>query len=174
MSKKRKFLLPAIVIVSITIPIVVAILYFMPKPALTQNVSFLPAINACINGIVTVILIAGFIAIRNKRKILHRNLMITAFILSILFLLSYITYHSLTEPTEYGGGGILRYTYYFILITHITLAATVILPMVLITLYRGLTGDFVKHKKIARWTLPLWLYVTITGVLVYLMISPYY
>ncbi len=99
--------------------------------------------------------------------------MITAFSFSALFLICYVVYHALTEPTSYGGSGIVRNIYYFILLTHIILAA-VIVPLVLITLVRGLQQKFDKHRRIARWTFPLWLYVAITGVAVYLMLSPYY
>lgn len=99
--------------------------------------------------------------------------MITSIILSGIFLASYVTYHSLTEPTSYGGEGVVRIIYYILLITHIMLAATIV-PLVLITLVRALSNRFDKHKRIARWTLPLWLYVTITGVIVYFMIAPYY
>ena len=100
-------------------------------------------------------------------------MMWSAFAVSTVFLLSYVTYHSLTEPTKFGGEGALKLVYYFILATHVVLAAGV-LPFILFTFLRALTGDFQKHKKIAKLTLPVWLYVTITGVLVYLLISPYY
>lgn len=130
-------------------------------------------INAVINTIVSCVLIAAFIAVKNKNFILHRNLMYTAIILSVVFLISYVAHHLLADDTKFGGEGTIRYFYFFILITHIFLAA-IILPFILFTAYRSLTGDFAKHKKLARYTFPLWLYVSITGVLVYLFISPYY
>ena len=131
------------------------------------------AINAVINSCVSILLIVAFIAVRNKNYLLHRNLMLAAMFLSILFLVSYIAHHLLAGDTKFGGEGTIRYVYFFILITHIFLAA-VILPFILFTAYRSLTGEFAKHKKLARYTFPLWLYVSITGVLVYLLISPYY
>lgn len=130
-------------------------------------------INAVINTAVSILLIAAFLAVKNKNYIAHRNLMYTAIILSVLFLISYISHHLLAGDTRYGGEGAVRYLYFFILITHVFLAA-IILPFILFTAYRSLTGEFGKHKKLARYTFPLWLYVSITGVLVYLFISPYY
>ncbi|MCD6062815.1 MAG: hypothetical protein K0R82_726 [Flavipsychrobacter sp.] len=130
-------------------------------------------VNAIINSTVSVLLIAAFIAVKNKQYIAHKNLMLTAMLLSIVFLVSYIAHHLLAGDTQYGDESSLRYVYYFILITHIFLAA-IILPFILFTAYRSLTGEFEKHKKLARYTWPLWLYVSITGVLVYLFISPYY
>lgn len=130
-------------------------------------------INAIINSTVSILLIAAFIAIKNKQYVAHKNLMLTAMLLSIVFLVSYIAHHLLAGDTKFGGEGAIRYVYFFILITHIFLAA-IILPFILFTAYRSLTGEFEKHKKLARYTWPLWLYVSITGVLVYLFISPYY
>ena len=165
---------PLIIIASLLIPVVVASLYLMPKGfEVGEEVYFLPKLNAFINGTASLVLIAAFFAIKNKNIKLHRNLMLTALILSALFLLSYITYHSLTVSTPFGGEGVIRNIYFIILLSHIILAI-VIVPLVLITFSRALAEKFDKHKKIARITLPLWLYVTITGVVVYLMISPYY
>ncbi len=130
-------------------------------------------INAVINSCVSILLIAAFIAIKSKNYIRHRNLMMVAMILSILFLVSYIAHHLLAGDTKFGGEGTIRYIYFFILITHIFLAA-IILPFILFTAYRSFTGEFEKHRKLAKYTWPLWLYVSITGVVVYLMISPYY
>ncbi|MFN4122115.1 MAG: DUF420 domain-containing protein [Flavobacteriales bacterium] len=172
-SKKELNLLPFIILVSILIPGAVAFLYFAPKLDLGFNISFLPKLNAIINGTTSVVLLLGFIAIRNKNIILHRRLMTTALLLSVIFLLSYVTYHSASDSTKYGGEGILKSIYYFILLSHILLAI-VIVPLVLISFVRALSQKYDKHRKIARYTLPLWLYVTVTGVLVYLMISPYY
>jgi putative membrane protein len=115
----------------------------------------------------------ALVAIKNKNVPLHRKLMSTALVLSVLFLLSYVAYHLTTESTKYGGEGFLRSLYYFILISHIVLSAAIV-PLVLISYVRALASRFDKHKKIARITMPLWIYVAVTGVLVYVMISPYY
>lgn len=130
-------------------------------------------INAVINSLVSVLLVAAFIAVKNKSFVVHKNIMLGAILLSVLFLVSYISHHLLSGDTKFGGEGNIRYLYFFILITHIFLAA-IILPFILFTAYRSLTGEYAKHKKLARYTFPLWLYVSITGVIVYLMISPYY
>lgn len=130
-------------------------------------------VNAVINSMVSVLLIAAYTAVKRRKYALHKRLMYAAIILSMCFLVSYIAHHLLAGDTRFGGEGMIRYFYYFILITHIFLAA-IVLPFILFTAYRGLTAEFVRHKKIARYTFPLWLYVSITGVLVYLLISPYY
>ena len=130
-------------------------------------------INATINSTVSVLLLAGLIAVKNKRYLLHKRIMITAIILSCLFLVSYICHHLFTGETKFGGEGNIRYIYYFILGTHILLAA-IILPFILFTAYRSMIGEYTKHKKLARITWPVWFYVAITGVVVYFMISPYY
>ena len=122
---------------------------------------------------VAVLLIAALVAVRSRKYELHKRLMIGAMILSILFLISYICHHLFTGETKFGGEGNIRSVYYIILFTHIPLAG-LILPFILFTAYRGLTADWSRHKKLARVTWPIWLYVAITGVLVYLMISPYY
>lgn len=137
------------------------------------DVHVFATINAVINSIVSVLLIAGLIAVRKKNYLLHRNIMFAAMILSIFFLLSYIAHHLLSGDTRFGGEGSIRIVYFIILISHIFLAA-IILPFILFTTYRALVAEFPRHKKLARITWPIWLYVSITGVLVYLMISPYY
>ncbi len=137
------------------------------------DVHLFAAFNAIINSIVTVLLVLAFLAVKNKQYKTHKNLMVSAMILSVLFLVSYIAHHLLTGDTHYGGIGINRSFYFFILITHIFLAA-IILPFILFTAYRGLVAEWPAHRKIARITLPVWLYVSVTGVVVYLMISPYY
>lgn len=137
------------------------------------DVHIFATINAVINSAVSVLLIAGLAAIKSRKLQLHRNIMFSAMFLSVLFLLSYIAHHLLTGDTKYGGEGTIRYVYYFILITHIFLAA-VILPFILYTAYRGLTAEWPAHRKLAKITWPIWLYVSVTGVVVYLMISPYY
>lgn len=130
-------------------------------------------INAYLNTCVTVLLLAALYFVKQKDYKNHRNAMLIAMVFSTLFLLSYISHHLFTMDTHYGGEGFKKYVYYFILITHIPLAA-LILPFILLSTYRGLTADFAKHKKVARITFPIWLYVSITGVLVYIFISPYY
>lgn len=130
-------------------------------------------INAFINSAVSLLLIVAVVLVKQKNYSGHKNVMLTAIGLSSLFLISYIAHHLFAGETKFGGEGSIRYFYYFILITHIFLAA-VILPFILLTAYRSLTGEYAQHKKIARYTFPLWLYVSVTGVLVYLLISPYY
>ena len=161
-----------ITVLSIAIPVVVAILFGVKIPNV-EPLSFLPPIYATINAVTAAVLVLALQAIRNGNRLLHERLMKFALVCSALFLLMYVAYHMTSESTKYGGEGILRYAYYFILITHILLSIVVI-PFVLITYVRALAGNFERHKKIARITFPLWLYVAVTGVLVYIMISPYY
>ncbi|MBL0309786.1 MAG: DUF420 domain-containing protein [Bacteroidetes bacterium] len=129
--------------------------------------------NAVINSLVSVLLVTGYVLVMKKKYEAHRAAMLGAILLSVLFLVSYIAHHLFAGETKFGGIGAIRYFYFFILITHIVLAG-IILPFILYTAYQSLSGQFAKHKKIARITFPIWLYVSITGVLVYLMISPYY
>lgn len=130
-------------------------------------------INAVINSIVSVLLVAGLITVRQRKYTLHKKIMLAAIVLSVLFLVSYICHHLFAGDTKFSGVGSIRYFYFFILITHIFLAA-IILPFILFTAYRAMISEFPQHKRIARITWPIWLYVSVTGVLVYLMISPYY
>lgn len=163
-----------IIILSVLIPVVVAVLFFLPKNfEVGEEVYYLPAANAIINGLTSIVLILAYAAIRKGDRERHKKLMLSALVLSVLFLLSYVSYHSLTESTPFGGEGWIKSVYYFVLLSHILLAI-IIVPLVLISFSRALAEKYDKHKKIARITLPLWLYVTITGVIVYLMISPYY
>ncbi|WP_299895004.1 DUF420 domain-containing protein [uncultured Aquimarina sp.] len=165
-----------IVVLSIVIPVAVAALFGVNLRKLgfdVEPLTFLPPIYATINGLTAVILVIAFWAIKNKKVQLHENLMKTAIACSVLFLVMYVAYHMTSDSTKFGGEGIIRYVYYFILITHIILSI-VIIPFVLITYVRALAKSFERHKKIARITFPIWLYVAITGVIVYLMISPYY
>lgn len=161
-----------IVILSIAIPLVVAVLFGVKIPGATP-LMFLPPIYATINGITAVLLIAAVIAIKNKKVKLHENLMKTCIGLSVAFLGMYVAYHMTSESTKFGGEGIIKSVYFFILITHIVLSIAII-PLVLITYVKALAKRFDKHKKIAKITFPIWLYVAVTGVVVYLMISPYY
>ncbi|RKE99102.1 DUF420 domain-containing protein [Ichthyenterobacterium magnum] len=161
-----------IVVLSIVIPIVVAALFGIKIPNV-EPLSFLPPIYATINGFTAIILVIAFFAIKKNNIVLHENLMTTAIWCSALFLIMYVAYHMTSDSTKFGGEGVIKYLYYFILITHIILSIAVI-PFVLITYVRAITNNFEKHKKIARITFPLWLYVAVTGVIVYVMISPYY
>lgn len=172
---KQRNYTPWVVTLSIAINLIVAILFFMPKVSRFDHwdLTFLPMLNAIFNSFTTVFLLVGFYFIRRNNVKLHRRFILAAFTATALFLVTYLIYHSLAESTPYGGDGVLKAVYYFILITHIVLAA-VIVPLVLFTLARGLNMQVEKHRKLARWAMPLWLYVSITGVLVYLMISPYY
>ena len=130
-------------------------------------------INAVINSIVSLLLLAGLITVRQKKYTLHKKIMLAAIVLSMLFLISYICHHLFAGDTKFGGVGTIRYFYFFILITHIFLAA-IILPFILFTAYRAMISEFPQHKRIARITWPIWLYVSVTGVLVYMMINTYY
>lgn len=137
------------------------------------NAHLFATLNAIINSTVTLLLVGGLVAVKQRRYYLHKRIMLAAMMLSTLFLVSYICHHLFAGDTTFGGAGILRYLYFFILITHILLAA-IILPFILFTTYRALTGEWARHRKIAKITWPIWLYVSVTGVVVYLMISPYY
>lgn len=169
-----KLISRTIIGVTIVIPVAVTVLHFMPKPDTVPGIiKHCPLLNATLNGTCTLLLIASYIAIRNKKVTIHKRLNITAFVLSAIFLLSYVAYHSFGKETLFPKDNPWRPVYLFILTSHIILAA-IVLPMVLVSFYRGLSHQIVKHRKLARWTLPIWLYVTTTGVIVYLMISPYY
>ena len=133
----------------------------------------LPAVNAVLNSLTAVALLVGFYFIRQKNVLAHRASMGTAFALGGLFLLSYVAYHSQVESTHFGGVGTVRTVYFLLLLSHISLAVVTV-GLVLFTLYFALTGQYTKHKAIARWAFPVWLYVSVTGVIVYFMISPYY
>jgi putative membrane protein len=161
--------------VSVLIPLAVAFLLFVPLSEFFGNLNtrFLPHLNAMLNSATSLCLMVGFWAIKSKKTNLHRNLMMTAFVLSSLFLVSYVVYHATTPHTVFGGTGWMKGVYYFILISHIVLAVVVV-PLVLFSLYYALSKQFIKHKRLNRFTFPIWLYVAVTGVLVYLMISPYY
>ncbi len=161
-----------ITVVSILIPLAVAVLFAVRIPDV-EPLSFLPPIYASINGLTAILLVLAVWAIKNKKQRLHQKLMTGCIVLSVLFLLMYVAYHMTSDPTPYGGRGGLRYVYYFILLTHIMFSIAII-PMVLKTYARAYLGKFQSHRKLARITFPLWLYVAITGVIVYLMIAPYY
>ena len=163
---------------AVVIPTVVALLFLIPpveslSESTRQSLYILPKLNAIFNGTAFCCLIAAYVAIRNKNIKVHRAFTTTALSLSVLFLVSYVAFHLTTESTKFGGDGWIRSVYLFILITHIVLS-TGIIPLVLFTYARGLGMQVEKHRRLAKTTWPIWLYVTATGVIVYLMISPYY
>jgi len=171
--------------------IVFAAVVVLSRVKLTVNLPFnvhvFAMVNAAINSLVTICLVAGLMAVKGQQYRRHKRIMLTAIILSVLFLLSYIAHHLFAGETKFGdvdhdgllndeeliNAGNTRYIYYFLLITHIPLAA-IILPFILFTAYRSLIGEYSKHRKLARYTWPLWLYVAVSGVVIYLMISPFY
>ncbi len=165
-----------IILLSVAIPLVVALLFGVNLRKLgydVQPLSFLPPIYATINGVTAIVLMTAVWAIKNGKQKLHENLMKFAISLSVAFLAMYVAYHMTSDSTKFGGEGAIKYIYYFILVTHIVLSV-IIIPFVLFTYVRALSKSFVRHKKLARITFPMWLYVAVTGVIVYLMISPYY
>jgi len=183
------------VIVSVLVPVVVALLLFLKwdldklifdlrspnfEPIIliedlpiAKPLKFLPPIYATINGITAIILVMAVYYIKRGKRNIHENLIKICIALSLCFLVMYIAYHITSDPTSFGGEGAIKYIYYFILISHILLSITVI-PFVLFSYIRAITGDFERHRKIAKITFPIWLYVAVTGVIVYIMISPYY
>jgi len=171
-SAKEKKFNRLITIVSIVVPVVVALLFGVKIPNV-EPLSFLPPIYASINGITAILLVAAVLAIKNGKRELHQKIMTICIGLSLLFLLMYIGYHMTSESTSFGGKGVIKYVYLFILITHIILSI-VIIPLVLRTYAKAYLKQFEAHRKLAKITFPIWLYVAITGVVVYVMISPYY
>ncbi|MBM7554233.1 DUF420 domain-containing protein [Thalassobacillus pellis] len=174
MNKEYNYV-PWVVGLSIAINAIVVALLFLPNvdSGTGFNIKLLPLLNAILNSFTFVFLLAALFMILRKNVRWHKRFIFAAFTTTALFLISYLTYHSMAESTSFGGEGFIQYVYYFILITHIVLAA-IIVPLALLTLFRGLAMKVDKHRKIARWTMPIWLYVSLTGVIVYLMISPYY
>ena len=174
LTKNDKFYKRLIWIISIAIFLVVALLSRMPKmDKIPSWAVYLPALNAILNGTTTVILLTSFYFIRRKNIEIHKKLNLVACGLSTIFLLSYVLFHSFGVQTRFPADNPMQPFYLVLLTSHIILAA-IVLPLVLLSLYRGLTNQVPLHKKIVRWSYPVWLYVTITGVMVYLMISPYY
>lgn len=172
---EKKFKTP-IILVSIIIPVAVVLLFSIRLKDFGINVaplSFLPPIYATINGITAALLVSAVVAIKKGNRAIHEKLMTSAIVCSVVFLLMYVAYHMTADPTKYGGEGAIKYVYYFLLLTHIALSVTII-PLVLFTYVKALAGQFDNHKKLAKITFPLWLYVAVTGVVVYLMIAPYY
>ncbi|WP_460220014.1 DUF420 domain-containing protein [Psychroserpens sp. MEBiC05023] len=165
-----------IVLLAIVIPLVVAVLSRIKLQDFgieVEPLTFLPPIYAAINGLTALILILAVIAIKKNNRKLHERLMKFAITLSVAFLVMYVAYHMTSDSTKFGGEGAIKYVYYVILLSHILLSI-VIIPFVLITYVRAITNNIERHKQIAKITFPLWLYVAVTGVIVYVMISPYY
>jgi len=184
----RKYL-TLIGVLSVAIPVVVAVLLFIPQTGKLGDfdVTFLPHLNAILNSATTICLIAGFIAIKNQKQEVHRTFMMAAFTLSSLFLVSYVLFHFQGETTYFGdldgdkvvteaekaAAGVSRTIYLVVLLTHIVLA-TAVVPLVLLAIYFAFSKQLDRHKKMVKWTFPIWTYVAVTGVVVYLMIRPYY
>ena len=191
MKKQDQFYIPLIIILSIVVPLAVAALMFMPEDWHFKfggaDLRSLPFFHAIINGSTAVLLFTGFVLIKNKKINWHRICMISAFLLSAVFLVSYVVSKLPGNPAIYGDFdldgelephekieiGKMRVLYIFILVTHIALSIPV-LPLAMLAIYRGMTGEFQKHTKIAKWTFPIWMYVAITGVIVYLFMIPFY
>lgn len=171
-SLKEKKVNRGILIISILIPVVVAVLFGVRIPNV-EPLGFLPPIYASINGLTALLLIIAVWAVKNGKQQLHQNLMTSCIALSLLFLVMYVAYHMTSDSTPFGGEGFIKYIYYIILASHIILSIAII-PLVLHTYARAYLKNFEKHRKLARITFPIWLYVAVTGVVVYLMISPYY
>lgn len=171
MEQNNKPVILLAILTSVIVSVLLIVSRFQANPEFDLTV--LPLLNAVLNSFTFMFLVVALIMIKRKNIKLHRRFILAAFTTTAIFLISYLTYHGIAESTHYAGDGVLKYIYFFILITHIILAA-VIVPLALITLYRGLKMKVEKHRKIARWTMPIWLYVSLTGVLVYVLISPYY
>lgn len=174
-SPKKRNYKPAITIVSFILIGAIALLSRMPGDEKFDafDVTILPLINAILNSFTFLFLVGALIAIIKGNVNVHRRFIYAAFITTFLFLITYVTFHYLSPATPYGGEGFLAGLYYFVLITHIVLAAAIV-PLALTSVTRAWNQEYGRHKKIARWTMPIWLYVSFTGVLVYIMISPYY
>ena len=177
MKKQDQFYIPLIIVLSIVIPLAVAALMFLPDKWHIEfggaDLRSLPFFHAILNGSSAVLLFTGFVLIKNKKINWHRICMLAAFVLSAVFLVSYVISKLSNPPVPFGGEGMIRYAYFFVLITHILLSIPV-LPLALLSIYRGMTGEFDKHIKIVKWAFPIWMYVAVTGVLVYIFMIPYY
>lgn len=176
-KKNDRVIIPLITALSVVIPVAVALLMLYPEFFSLKN-SFpqakkLPAFHAILNGTTALLLILGGIFIYNRKIQLHRAVMVGAFVLSALFLVSYVVSKISNPPTPYGGEGFIRNVYFFILISHILLSIPV-LPLAMLSIYRGISMEVAKHKALVKYTYPIWLYVAVTGVLVYVLMSPYY
>ena len=167
---RERLILPAIALVSVLVVAVVAVLTLVPKPANgAPGASALPTLNAVLNATSALFLTIGYVFIRRRRVTAHLCCMLTAFAASVLFLVSYVVYHYQAGSRPFSGVGVVRGVYLTLLISHIVLA-TAIVPLALTTISRAWQGTFDRHRRIARWTLPLWLYVSVSGVVVYWML----
>lgn len=160
---------------SVVVCLLVVVLIVSPELLVVEglDVSALPAFHATLNGICAALLVAGYLFIRRKKRVAHRNAMASAFMLSCVFLISYVIYHSQATTVAFGGEGWIRPVYFSVLISHIVLAP-VVLPLALYAVARAFRGEIAKHRRVVRWTLPVWLYVAVTGVLVFAFMAPYY
>jgi putative membrane protein len=176
-NPKDRFVIPIIVSLSIIVPIAVASLFLLPEDWKLQfgnaNLRSLPFFHAILNGSTAILLLVAFGLIKTKNVAFHRLANILAFSLSAVFLVSYVVSHISNPDAHFGGQGWVRYLYFFILITHITLSIPV-LPLAMLSIYRGWNNQISAHKKLVKWTFPIWMYVAITGVLVYIFMAPYY
>ncbi|TQI71886.1 putative membrane protein [Gramella sp. Hel_I_59] len=175
LNTSDKIAVPVIIGLSIAVPAIVVVLMLLPERYNifgADSMTF-PLFHGVLNFLTAILLVVGYFFMKADNFLAHRNTMIAAFGLSVVFLVSYVLSKISNEPVPYGGEGILRYVYFFILVSHIILSG-IIVPLVLFTMYRGLSGEYDKHSKIARWTFPIWLYVAVTGVLVFLFMMPYY
>jgi putative membrane protein len=169
LKSNDRLYVPLIATLSVVVPALVAFLLFadLGGNALVGDLSFLPAMNAVINSTVSVLLVLGLLLVKKGMLEAHKRVMVTALVLSIFFLVSYVIYHGANGDVKYGGTGAIKYTYYIILASHILLSVAVV-PLALFAVYRGLTNNIARHKKIVRYAWPIWLYVSVTGVIVYL------
>jgi putative membrane protein len=175
-NSKDKVVIPLIVALSVLVPVAVALLLLFPdffSLDLGIDRATLPAFHAILNGTTALLLLLGLYFIMNKNIGAHRMAMLSAFGLSAVFLVSYVISKLNADPIPYGGEGFIRYLYFFILISHILLSIPV-LPLAMLAIYRGWTQEYARHRKIVRYTFPIWLYVAVTGVLVYIFMQPYY
>lgn len=171
MTEQKEPYRKLIIFLSVAIPVAVAVLFRVRVPG--YDFSFLPPIYASLNGITAVLLVVSYRSIKAGKREIHERINKVCIALSGAFLIMYVLYHMTSDPTPYGGEGVLRFVYYFILVTHILLSVAVV-PLILFTFSRALAGNFERHRRLAKFTFPIWLYVAVTGVLVYVMISPYY
>ena len=173
---KEKSVITWIVVLSVAVPLAVAALLMFHeslKIDLGAGTRVLPAFHALLNGTTAVLLVVGLLAIRNKRELFHQRTMLVAFGLSAIFLVSYVVSKLSNDPVPFGGEGAIRSVYFFVLISHIALSIP-LLPLAMLSIWRGWTNDRIRHKKVVKWAWPVWFYVAVTGVLVFLFMSPYY
>ncbi len=177
MKKQDSIIIPIIITLSIIVPIAVALLMLFPESLHIESENYdfssLPFFHAILNAATAILLYSGFVLIKNKRAIMHKFCMVAAFILSAIFLVSYVVSKLVLNHQNTIYEGEFRVIYLFILITHILFSIPV-LPLAMFSIYRGMTGEIAKHKMIVKWTFPIWMYVAITGVLVYVFMIPYY